>query len=629
MKLFLVPAFAAAIVLACIGWGRLVERAVASRGSGQPLESVSTGTAACLGLATFLCGSGVFVALNQYRPVFAWLWILAGCGLAAHGYLQRRDRTEAALPRGIAVATVGVLALAAIWQTGNSLGIFRWNPCDDFAAYLPLLHRLGDTGGLIEPFSIRRIAGLGGATTFDSLFTQPFGLQAAYVGDFVVGTLLIGLMLLVPSRSWTRFALGLLLTVSLLLWQILKANLTPAYIAAALIAAAVLVVVETRRTRANLLDLRVLALLGLLSAGLLTLRTPDVVSTVLFVLVLIAVAAATLRDRLRAALFFGATIVACAAPWMMALWRSSGTPLYPPIAGNFNNDWPGLTVSGGDLPTRLGDALGADPLLWMLAGTIITGICLLALRRGGEWSLTPLIALVVAELTAGALVVLTGAAAHDVARYTWPFVSGVLIASIVILAREVELPPLGRPDRAAALGLVAIAIAIPLISPLGAEIDSGATGVANVISGDDDSLVTLDRFKFEYGAAQDSIPAGAKAAIAADTPWYFDYDRNNLVNLDQLGAVSPPPHMPLGGTVDQVTGYLRDQGFRYVIATDPKASICLYTPRGWRYDIRHDKEEKNMAPDFFDWFRWERQRERQAPARTTHYASLVVYDLRG
>ena len=79
---------------------------------------------------------------------------------------QRRCRT------GIAAATFGVLALAAIWQTGNSLGIFRWNPCDDFAAYLPLLHRLGETGGLIEPFSIRRIAGLGGATTFDSLFTQ-------------------------------------------------------------------------------------------------------------------------------------------------------------------------------------------------------------------------------------------------------------------------------------------------------------------------------------------------------------------------------------------------------------------------------------------------------------------------
>jgi hypothetical protein len=420
-----------------------------------------------------------------------------------------------------------------------------------------------------------------------------------------------------------------LLTASLLLWQILKANLTPAYIAAALIAAAVLVVVETRRTRANLLDLRVLALLGLLSAGLLTLRTPDVVSTVLLGLVLIGVAVASIRERIRAALFFGATIVACAAPWMIALWRSSDTPLYPPIAGNFNPDWPGLQVTGGDLPTRLGDALGSDPLLWMLAGTLIAAVALLALRRSGEWGLAPLVALCVAELTAAALVVLTGAAAHDIARYTWPFLSGVLIATIVMLARAVELPAVRKPDRAALLALVAIAVAIPLASPLGDEIDSGATGVANVISGDDDSLITIDRFRYEYGAAQDSIPEGAKAAIAADTPWYFDYDRNNLVNLDQLGAVSPPPHMPLGAPTDEMTGYLRDQGIRYVIATDPKASICLYTPRGWRYDIRHDKGEKNMAPDFFDWFRWQHQRERQAPARSTHYASLVVYDLGG
>jgi hypothetical protein len=629
VKLFLVPALAALIVIACVGWGRLIESWVAGWGGGPRLPPLSTGVVACIGLAGFLCGVGAFVAADFYTPLFAWLWVVAGCALAIRLLIPRWDRGWRALvPGGPAAAAFGVLAIVAVWETGGSLGLFKWNPCDDFVGYLPLLERLAETGGLMEPFSLRRVAGLGGGTVADSLFAAPFGLEAAYATDFVVGGLLVGLLLIAPASSWLRFALGALLTISFVLWQILKANLTPAYIAAALIAAVVLLIAETRRDRDDLTDRRFLVLAALLCAGLLTLRTPDPVPVALLLITLILGASATARERLAAILFFAAATVIFAGPWMIALWRSSGTPLYPPIAGNFNNSWPGLEARGEGLLSRLTHTLGADPLAWMLGGVLIAGSALIFLRRSSDWARAPLLAACSAVVSAVALVVLTGAAPHDLARYTWPFFAGVLIAALALLAGEVRWPLRGAGNRLAAAAVAGVAILIPIVSPLGDQIDGGATGVANVISGDDDSLVTIERFRYEYGVAQGSTPRGTKLAISTDTPWYFDYRRNDLVNLDQLGAVSPPPHMPLGGPTEATTDYLRDEGFDFVIATDPEVSLCLYNEKAWRINVARDEPEETMAPDFLDWFGWLREREREAPRLATHYASLIVFDLR-
>ena len=326
MKLFLISGFALATVMACVGWGRIVEKAIGRAGSDPQLPRLSTGIAGCLGLAAFLCGAGAFVAINQYRPVFAWLWILVGCMLAIWTIARSKGAWNTTpTPRGLWIATVGALGAISVYEVGNSLGTLRWNPCDDFVAYVPLLHRLTQTGGMIEPFSLRRITGLGGATISDSLFTATFGLNAAYVGDFAVGALLVGLLVLIPSSNWPRFLLGPVLIISFALWENLRANLTPAYIVVALTTAAVLVVIDIQRSRANLLlDRRALALLGLLCAGLLTLRTPDAVPVALFVLVLVVRAGATYRVRFRAALFFPLVTGLLALPWMIALWRSSG-----------------------------------------------------------------------------------------------------------------------------------------------------------------------------------------------------------------------------------------------------------------------------------------------------------------
>ena len=254
---------------------------------------------------------------------------------------------------------------------------------------------------------------------------------------------------------------------------------------------------------------------------------------------------------------------------------------------------------------------------------MIAAIVLIGLRRSREWAFAPILAFASAVVTGVVLMVATGAAPDDLARYVWPSLAGVLVAMLVMLVDGAALPFRSRRDGGAALAAVAIGSALAILAPLPRELDIGFTGIANIWNGYDPLQATA-RYRYEYGVAQASMPKGAKAAVTTDYPFLFDYKRNDVVNLDVLGAVSPAPGLPFGRTAEAMTRYLRDQGVQYVISTVPRTSICLYSPKAWRFNVVHHKPEKSMAPYFFDWFRWVRQRARQAPRSSTRGPGIAL-----
>src|SRR5919197_5942836 len=97
-------------------------------------------------------------------------------------------------------------------------------------------------------------------------------------------------------------------------------------------AAALLARCEPRRTRADLLDPRVLGLIGILGAGVLTMRFAPVVPLAAYGIALaLSATGMGLVGRLRGLVTLGAVAGLALVPWMIALWRSSGTPFYPPF----------------------------------------------------------------------------------------------------------------------------------------------------------------------------------------------------------------------------------------------------------------------------------------------------------
>jgi hypothetical protein len=661
MSLVAAIAFSVAVVVACVGWGRLAEEAVGRRLGGPPLPRLSTGVAGCIGLAVFLCGSGLLVAVDLFVMWLAWLWVAAGCALALRatglspltGYRHVRpsplEWRRRITPLG--VVAVAVLGIQAVYLASEALGNAPWNGCDDYPGYLAFVERLVETGGMIEPFSLRRISGPGSGFAFQALFTGTLGADAAFVADLVCGGLLVGLLLLPLSPRAPRLALGALLVIAFTLWESLQRNLSPTYLVVALIAAGLLVVVDTRRTRADLLDPRVLALVGLLGAGLLTMRASAAVPVALFGGALVVRATGARVDaRIRATAVLGLAMVVPAVPWMVALWRSSDTPLYPAVNGNLEPSWPGFRDSGADLGGKLLDTLAFGELWWVLAAVGVAGVALVLLVRRRAWAEVPLLALPgVAITTIITLVSLSALLPFDHARYAWPLLAAVLVAALAMLADEAGMS-LGSA-RGVFSALIVSAIAVGLTIPdadrrAGStldEIGDTVAAAADIASGDtphppgwqaDPSEVNFasippgSRDLDDYAAAQAALPAGAKVAATTDFPFLFDLDRNDFVSLDVLGSVSSAPGLPFGGTSEDKTAYLREQGFDYVVATDPDESRCLYSRNGWEAQLASNFVPlSKWAPFFLDWFAWLDSRAVEDPTLYTRRGTLQIFDL--
>src|SRR5262249_19703178 len=66
-------------------------------------------------------------------------------------------------------ALVIVLGAVALFQMIAGVATLDRNPWDDDLAYTPMIQRLLDTGGLVEPFSFRRMGAYGGQTALGAL----------------------------------------------------------------------------------------------------------------------------------------------------------------------------------------------------------------------------------------------------------------------------------------------------------------------------------------------------------------------------------------------------------------------------------------------------------------------------
>jgi hypothetical protein len=90
----------------------------------------------------------------------------------------------------------------------------------------------------------------------------------------------------------------------------------------------------------------------------------------------------------------------------------------------------------------------------------------------------------------------------------------------------------------------------------------------------------------EYAKLQDTIPPGSRVLEMTDNPYYFDYSRNDILNIDLPGAASPKPGIPLFSSADEVAKYLLERGIRYWAFVNPASSHILYNRGVWESHSR-------------------------------------------
>ena len=83
-----------------------------------------------------------------------------------------------------------------------------------------------------------------------------------------------------------------------------------------------------------------------------------------------------------------------------------------------------------------------------------------------------------------------------------------------------------------------------------------------------------------YAALNALIPKGAKVLAAVNQPGLLDMSKFTVATLDQPGAASPPPHMPLFFGPNPLVKYLRRLGYQYV-AVDSPTTFGIYNQAQW------------------------------------------------
>lgn len=655
---------ACALALASLGFGATL-LGVGSRTAPPRIDAVS----ALTGLAVLTALMGWPVLCGVYSIGAAWPGMGVGVALLARCALRMRRSAPSRLaprdggePRGARIAawvlrlvSFGLIAATCL----GGLQSVVYNACDDWPGYFHLPRLMLETGGYVEPFSLRRMSSLGAVPFLQGLFWNDLGVAGPGVADGLVGQgLLWASVRTLPSLGagddrrppvWLGEAfalLALLLSFSLVVW-----NTTPVVLpmAGTLVLAAMSFELSHRAGTTG--GLALAAAWGFVAAWLIGIRLNGApLPATLWALA--GAVALTRRDRalLLRVVVAGAATGLGLLPWCLSLWQSSGTPLFPLVPGHLRV--PDLNVAGLDLAAwGLAIAEGLmDGRVWAICLCAALASCVAGHRRTSV-GLTASILVMMAATTATS----TGFERITTYRYSAPFaLGGLLFLGVVSAASFATWLRRDRPTaqrRRGALGLVvlvAVCIAwlvVPFEYPRGRERtlrrhSNLETLAANLARRSGGLRKTLGRWSGSEGfavfafrgaelhaRAQATLPADARVVSATTSPFLFRFDRQTIHTLDLLGVVGPDPGWPIGEGPEALADYFVGLGYTHLMFSPPRQPACLYSLSGWSRNRTSDEPYlRKLAPLMIDAMENER---RLARSRRILFRSqpVVVVDL--
>jgi hypothetical protein len=517
------------------GWGWAFRRALG-------LERGTWPATAALGLATVVFLGGI---LNLARLAHPWALVLVAAGGLMLAWAALRDVPVERPPAIVMLLVAAIMIFTITTQLPPHIFNFR----DDFQKYFAYAVRMLETGTVYgSPLSAMGTQTLGATAFLDGFIVAFFPIPYVNAVDAVFG-LFLCLMLASQFTQGRKDLLPMTVVCVLSVFFIdpQYVNISTLYCGSALIMAMIAIPMETAAPSA--------AALGLLYAALIALK-PTFAVFVAIHLLAIALSAG-LRQAIRiglASAFFLSPWVLLHAPHYLASFRTH-IPVPPPVAGKVDVDRIHLfsftTLDYGSAPicyTALIAAIG-----------ICGFICFRAARPAS---------LKIVECCASAVVSffvfiyilgpLHAGYDHSV-RYFTPVAIGLAPAAFGWTAYYADRlhSKTWRTWIPLAVAMVPLVLFIP---SLRTRIHWALTShsVASY------PWLALDKEYIDYSqkvlhgheqetvkALQERVPAGEPILAWINTPFYFDYTRNRIVDMDpaglgtpwaDLGAVLPETH---------------------------------------------------------------------------------------
>jgi hypothetical protein len=572
-----------AIVLCFAGWGALVARRLV------PELDVDWGLRVAWGLALTLTVGGLLCFCGVARRPVLLVWIFAGIALALReilvvGWPWRKGRRPwAELPCGWEAFLVAGTVVVALYVYVGSTARAIPNPSDDWPAYLPFIRRLLQAGTFVDPFSVRRMAAYGGQSYLQAMTLIVASNAQIQTFDGGICLLLVIGLVLGFARDGRNVSWMVLVLVCLVVLMLPDNRVNSASELSGVVG-----FVATWRTlvlveRNGLRGFRPSLLSALPIAAVSTLRQNylPVVAAMLGALILRGASEGeSWRDRGRHLGQVALLVGACLLPWAALAFRSNHTFLFPIFHGNYDPAYAGITAPSSwvvRLKFYFGALFHTDPIrtmpLLLLAGPAIAAG---ANRRAslGLWAGT-MVGFAILALS------LPDSDNYTMARYDFAYVVAFTIA--IGLAASENAPKTLSSRDLTTFGLVIASLALQVYGnhPSGLRTLTIPIDRISAMKGAGPSL--LETSSEDERRMQQAIPPGARLLVMIERPYLLDFARNPVELLDQPGAVSPSPGIPLQGGGEKVADYFVGLGIRYLAFSRPdKANQPLYSRPHWK-----------------------------------------------
>lgn len=603
------------VLVSFAGWGSALAWLV------SPTRRLDPGLRAVWGGGVLVAVAGVLAAASLFSRTTALLLVDAGLIAAGVDVVRSRDallrwghrtwRAARAQPivHAMAFGAVALTALHFLAATGDGMT----NPYDDDIAYFPLVKKLLQTGTMIEPFSFRRLSALGGQIFFLALLLPHATFQNMHVFDrgiclaglvlLVIGfrsggkraplwltTLAIVVLLSMPNTAintgshWSGafFFFGLFRTLH---WaNEAHVREAPAWKRTLPVA---LVAIASCTLRQNFLAPA--AVMVVASQGFAAFGGPAEGRSLL----------ARAKAGLPETLIVGGLSAAVLVPWLVLSMRSNATPLFPVILGTYNK---AMVLTNGlfgwldEVRFTLGVAIDNEPIRTL---PVLVVAALLVPDRSRY---RPLLSLWLGAASGFFVLAhsFSQSDAGNLGRYLFGFLAALALASMLSAGAAWSTVRPSRAARTAAI-LAFIGVAGQLYyakDRLSRRYDAIVTSAKLHLRDAPVAPETARPENYLYADLQGAIPPGERFAVLVDEPYYLDFARNPIWNLDMPGYASLPPGMPYFLGSEPKAEYLKKIGVRYLMFVRAKFSRVHYRREFWFHRMFTDEEVWRIASPY-------------------------------
>jgi len=554
------------------GWGAAIHKLVFRR------VVADRGMQAGWGLALTLLVGGLLNLTGQVASRSILLFVTAGFALLLWDGYRDRHRLSATfcvlisrLRREwrLAAAVVALCgALAVVYAA--SICSTRFNDHDDLQAYFVFPAKMIQTGALgSDPFSERRILSLGGMSFLHAIILSVadpkyFRIVDPGVSLLLSAALLVGIARVARANGWAT----LLAILFFLMIPSPAANVTSSLTGLCLFLTLFLTLYRTsfpvpKGERMALLSAVPVALTA---SALCSLKTTHLPAAALLIAAVYSIRVCSRRDWSsvvgEATLVAGLTVLFL-TPWMVSLYQSNGTPLYPLLGRGFRGSAFGgywapdvsLTLNSAVAmlrPTLLD--LKAIPLIILGAGALLRSD--IGARR---WVL---VGWAVAAAVSLFMMPWALSGTLETYRYSYAFLYAAIFTLVMFaFPNRSRHRPWRRVWPVGVLGVGVLAMAH---SPtVGTFCSSLLRAISQGVKDSQNPHFML-RVVRRYAKMQQAIPEGATVLTRLQYPFLLDFTRNQIFIADYPGGSSPPPGMPFFQGGDRLADYLCRRPIRYV-----------------------------------------------------------------